>query len=184
MFEVIILMLGSIVMSYITVTWLKVLVLAILLILILPGVYAMYFGAPLVPSKREAIEKMVRLSRAGKGDSVVDLGCGDGRLIRAFAKVGVRRAIGYEFSIPTYLLAKLRSFFGSGEKIHFANFWKEDFSKFDVIACFLLVDRMADFKKIIWPQLKSGVRIVTNCGKIPGIEPVIKEGTVYFYQKT
>lgn len=183
MFEVLILMLGAVLMSYVSVLWLKLVLLLILVVLILPGVYAMYFGAPLVPSKREAIEKMVRLSGAVEDDCVVDLGCGDGRLIRAFARKGVKMAIGYEFSIPTFLWAKVGSIFGAGEEIVFANFWTQDLTKFDIVVCFLLMERMGDFKKKVWPQLKRGVRVVTNCGRIPGVEPIVKEGTVYFYEK-
>ncbi len=96
----------------------------------------------------------------------------------------MKKAYGYELSIPTFFLAKLNSIFkGKGEKIFLRNFWKENYKDVDVVVCFLLDNRMADFKEIVWPQLKKGAKVLSNYFVIPGLEPVKREGTVYLYVK-
>lgn len=184
MFEVIILFMGVLLVSYVDIYWVNILILTLIVILILPGIYAMYFGAPLVPSKKSSIKNMLDLGDFKRGDIVVDLGCGDGRVISAVAALGVKRAYGYELSLPTFLLAKLKSIFsGKGEKILMRNFWKQDYGEFDVLICFLLDNRMEDFRRIIWPRLGKGTRVLSNYFKIPGLEPRKREGTVYLYVK-
>ncbi len=136
----------------------------------LPGIYAMLRGAPFVPTMKSTQERMLKLAKISKGDTVYDLGCGDGRLVFAAAKKGAK-AIGYEFSVPTFALAKLLSFFNRGASIRYGDMWKKDYRDADVIFCYLLTDTMQTFKKIVWPQLKKGTRVVSHSFKMKGVEP-------------
>jgi len=158
------------------------LVLAILLIL--PGMYAMITGAPFVLTTKKRLEAMIKLGNFKKTDVVYDLGCGEGRIIRAVAKCGVAKAVGYEFSFFTYLLAKAKTFLkGGNEKIYFRNFWKGDYGKATVIVCFLLPKPMARIKKEIWPKLKKGTKLISNDFKIPGVKPEKELHKVFLYIK-
>ncbi len=164
--------------------WLKVVLLALLLVLVFPGVYAMVRGAPFVPSMNKAIEGMLKLGKFKGTDRVVDIGCGDGRVIRRIARGKVKEAVGYELSIPTFLLARLRTFFAGGkEKIRFGNFWHQDLSKYDVIVCFLLIEAMTNFEKDIWPKLKKGTRVISNAFKLRGVKITAEKDGVYLYVK-
>ena len=164
--------------------WLKVLFLVLLILLIYPGVYAMVKGAPFVPSLNSAIDAMQKLGKFKKTDRVVDIGCGDGKVIRRIAKCGVKEAVGYELSIPTFLLARFRTLIGGGkEKIRFGNFWYQDLTKYDAIVCFLLIEAMTNFEKDVWPKLKKGTRVISNSFKLKGV-PVTEEAAgVYLYIK-
>lgn len=164
--------------------WLKLGLLSLLVLLLIPGVYAMTTGAPFVITRSRQMQSMLKLGRFSARDRVVELGCGDGRIIRAVSAKGVKEAIGYEFSLPTYLWAKVLSFIKrKGESIEFANFWKKDFSKVDVVMCFLLQDAMNGFEKKIWPKLNRGTRVVSNTFKLKGVKPVAVEEGVYLYVK-
>ena len=118
----------------------------------------------------------------GKCGYVIGLGCGDGRLVFAAASKNAR-AIGYEFSVPTYALAKFLSLFHPGSKIYLRDFWKQDYHDADVIFCYLLSNSMQTFKKIIWPQLKPGCKVISHAFAMKGIEPAYKGEGVVMYVK-
>jgi len=158
--------------------------LAVFVALVSPGMYATLRGAPFVPTSKQRLREMLKLGSLKKSDVVYDLGCGNGKVIRAVAEKGVKRAIGYEFSIPTYFLAKIKSvFWGRGEVIKYRNFWREDYSDATVITCFLLSNTMLDFERIIWPQLKKGTRVVSNQFKMAKVRPSKESGGVFLYVK-
>lgn len=124
----------------------------------------------------------MQLARIQPGERAFDLGCGDGRVVFAAAKAGAR-AIGYEFSIPTFLIAKFRSIFYPGASIQFRNYWKQDYRNADVIFCFLLTRTMSEFYEKIWPHLKKGCRVVSNSFAIEHLQPEERKSCVYLYVK-
>ena len=50
---------------------------------------------PFVPTPQEVVDKMIELGGVKKGDTVYDLGSGDGRIVITAAKKGAR-AVGFE----------------------------------------------------------------------------------------
>ena len=131
-------------------------------------------GAPFVPSNKKSIQKMLELAQIKPTDTVFDLGCGDGRIVFALEKMGVKRAIGIEVSPLIYLLARLRKFLSGARRseIRFGNIFKQtDYAQADVILVFLfphIVQRIFDE---IWPQLKPGARLVSSSFFPKNIEP-------------
>ena len=85
--------------------------------------FVVFFGAPYVPSKkRELDEAFERLYPLSKKDVLVDIGSGDGIVLRRAAGRGAR-AIGFELN-P--MLVGLSRFFSRGNKkiqTRLANFW-------------------------------------------------------------
>lgn len=154
------------------------------MILVMPGLYAMFSGAPFVPSSAKRSKAIMKLGDFKASDVVYDLGCGDGRVIREVANRGVKKAIGYEFSVPTYLLAIFRRYLGkTKEKIKYRNFWKQDYKDADVLICFLLDKSMKEVEKQIWPTLKKGAKVVSNVFRMHSLEPEAKLDGVYLYVK-
>ena len=154
----------------------------LLLLLILPGTYAMRYGPPFVPTPHGTLERMMECAGITKGDCVYDLGCGDGRLVFAAAKRGAR-ATGYELSIPMFLIAKLRSLFRENTSIRYGNFWTQDYRDADVIVCYLLTDAMQTFRRTIWPQLPAGCRVVSHAFRMTDIAAAKDEKGVILYVK-
>ncbi len=148
----------------------------------LPGLLVMRGGAPFVSTPRKILDAMLELAGIRPGDKVADLGCGDGRLVFAAAAKGAD-ATGYEFSVPTYTVAKLRSLTRSNARIRYANFWKLDHSDADIVFCFLLQDTMQDFKRKIWPTLKPGAKVVSHAFSMEGIAHKKKLGGALLYIK-
>ncbi len=152
-------------------------------LLLIPGFYAAVASGPFVPSARKRTEAMLRLANLKSSDIAYDLGFGDGRLIFAAAKK-VKKAIGYELSVPLYLFGLIRKVLGfSRVKIRFGNIWSQDYRDADVIFCYLLPKAMKQFYKEVWPTLKPGTRVVSNAFAIHEIQPIKTEEKVYLYQK-
>ena len=157
-------------------------ILIILFLLILPGLYAAFTSGPFVPSTRKRHKVMLYLADLKSDDIVYDLGCGDGRLV-FHAAPHVKKAIGYELSIPLFVFGKILSLFKSPKaEIKFGNIWKQDYKDADVIFCYLLPGSMKRFYKEIWPTLKSGTRVISNAFQIHDLKPVEKEDKVYLYK--
>jgi SAM-dependent methyltransferase len=158
----------------------------LLFILSTPGLYAMLRGAPFVPTTNQKVAKMIQLAKINQNSVVYDLGSGDGRFIFAAAKAGAKKSIGYELSIPIYLLTKFRSLFNPRTQFKYRDFWFEssNLADADVVFCFLMVKTMAKFETKIWPNLKPGCLVISNVFRMPGITPIYDKDGIRVYQKT
>ena len=79
-------------------------------------------GVPFVSLSRKQLRMVNENIKLKPIDKVVDLGCGDGRVLRMFEKQGVKDLSGYEVNLWAYLLAKIKNkIFKSKTKIYFKN---------------------------------------------------------------
>lgn len=178
---------GALIISvvyFFNLTWLDPrFIVIVLFLLILPGLYAAFTSGPFVPSARNRHRTMLKIADLSSKDVVYDLGCGDGRLVFASAP-HVKKAIGYELSIPLYLFGKLVSVFKSKKAhIRYGNIWTQDYTDADVIFCYLLPGSMKKFYKKVWPKLKPGTRVISNAFQIHDLKPDIEEDKVYLYKR-
>jgi SAM-dependent methyltransferase len=125
---------------------------------------------------------MFRFAGITPGETVFDLGCGDGTVIRRASKIGAK-ATGIEASLLTFLLAWCWCVPFRGARIRFGDLWKGDYRQADVVFCYLLVRSMERFEKEIWPTLKPGCRVVSNSFRMKGLTPDKEEGNVFLYVK-
>jgi SAM-dependent methyltransferase len=88
--------------------------------------FAVFFGAPYVPSRRKYIKRaFTELYGVGPKDVVVDIGSGDGVVLRVAAEQGAQ-AVGYEIHPLLVLISKLLSAGNSRVKVRLANFWRAE----------------------------------------------------------
>lgn len=157
--------------------------LGIMVLFLIPGIYAAFTSAPFVPSARKRHKTMIKLANLQPSDVAYDLGCGDGRLVFESAR-HVQKAIGYDLSIPLVLFAKLKAFLIRSKAIfHFGNLWSQDYQDATVIYCYLFPTAMRTLYKEIWPKLKKGTRVISNAFPLHEITPVQVEEKVYLYVK-
>lgn len=145
----------------------------------------LFCGAIYLPTKKRTVEKMVELSGIRPGEIAVDLGSGDGRLVISLAKAGAE-AHGYEINPLLVLVSRWnirKAGLGGRAFIHFKNFWKEDFSQFDIIAIFGISRAMEALERRLKKELKIGARIVSNAFPFPDWQYAKKEDTVFLYKK-
>ena len=127
-------------------------------------------AAPWLPTRKKDVERMIELAGIKKGDVVYDLGCGDGRLVFAAAKMGAK-ATGVEIFILPYLFAKIKSFFVPDSKILYGDFFGRNISNADVIFVFLLSKSYGRLLKKFNQELKPAARVVVSCWPINEWQP-------------
>ena len=115
------------------------------------------------PTPKALVDTMIEMAKLTPADYLVDLGSGDGRIVIAAAKRGIR-AEGVEFNPDMVEYAKkiaVRE--GVADKTDFvkADFYEYDFSKATVITMFLLPDINRKLRPKLL-ELKPGTRIITN----------------------
>jgi len=126
-----------------------------------------------VPTPHEVVEVMLRLADVKKDDFVMDLGCGDGRIVVAAAKKVGCKAAGYDIdpvrvkeSLENVKTNKVEDLVTIEEK----DIFTLDLSKASVITLYLLPSLNV---KLI-PQLekmKPGCRIVSHAFDMRGVKP-------------
>ncbi len=143
------------------------------------------YGPVFIPSKNEDLETMIELANIKLKEKVVDLGSGDGKVVIELAKRGIR-ADGFENS-PTLVFSSRKRIekLGMSDKItiHFQDFWKADFSQYDVVMMYTSQDTMEKLEKRILEQLKPGSRVVSNTFEFPNWKMATKKGKIFLYEK-
>jgi SAM-dependent methyltransferase len=128
-------------------------------------------GALYVSTSRKRITALLDTLPLQAGQLLVDLGCGDGRVLRqAHRRFGVQ-AVGYELNPLAYLKARLLCAGHSGIKVLRRNFLKADCTDADMVFCYLFPDVMADVAAKLKAELKAGA-IIASCNfAVPGFVP-------------
>ena len=128
-------------------------------------------GALYVSTSRAKIAAFIDAVPMKADQMLVDLGCGDGRVLReAHKRYGVR-TVGYEINPLAYLKARLLSIGFNKIKIKRQNFWKADLSQADVVFCYLYPDVMKRLAAKLVAGLKPGAIIVSSNFSLPGFVP-------------
>lgn len=151
----------------------------LLIVILIPTLFTLVTGAPWVPTPKDRVRKMLQLAKLKPGQKVIDLGCGDGRLVHIASKEFGARATGFEFSPLIYAMAKVAQpfyrFKGSHAKILFRNFFGVDLSDADVIVCYLLPHSMQKVRKKCERELKKGARVISYAFPIKEWEPLYRQ---------
>lgn len=143
-------------------------------------------GAPFVPSKREAVDKILRASAVVPGEKTADLGSGDGRIVIAMARAGAE-AHGYEINplLVWWSRGDIRKAGLEGKAfIHLGSFWKADLSAYRVVTVFGISHIMRRLESKLRKELKPGARAVSNAFQFPTWNLARNEDAVFVYEQT
>lgn len=140
------------------------------------------FGAPYLPTLKRQQKKALAAMNLKPGQTVYDLGCGDGRLLVTAAKSGLK-AVGYEINPLLAAFCWARSLRYPGKiKVVWGNFWKADISSADGVYVFLLDGYMARLDKYLDKQfISKKVTVVSYGFKVPGKKPVSSHDGLFIY---
>jgi cyclopropane fatty-acyl-phospholipid synthase-like methyltransferase len=128
---------------------------------------------PFVPTKEKVVAAMLKLANVKEGDTVYDLGCGDGRIaIAAVKDFKAKRGLGIDFN-PERLKdceKRLKDLKLTPDEIKKLTFKQgdvlkmkpEDFKDVDVVTLYLLQQVNDRLKPILLEGLKPGARVVSH----------------------
>jgi len=142
-----------------------------------------FFGPPYLPTFQKNITVALDLLDLKPGQTLLELGCGDGRVVLAAARRGIK-VIGIELSPWLALLAWLRTRrYGKQVKIIWGNYFLITWPQADAIFTFMLPRLMVKLDRRIAAWHTRPVRLASFAFKIPGKKPnrVVQNVFVYNY---
>jgi ubiquinone/menaquinone biosynthesis C-methylase UbiE len=123
------------------------------------------FDVPYVPTTEEAVRTMLKLADVKETDIVYDLGCGDGRIVIAAAKIYGARAVGIDIDPNRVREAKENAKKAGVENlVRFEenDLFRADFHEATVVTLFLLRSVNLRLRPKLLQELKPGTRVVSN----------------------
>ena len=125
---------------------------------------AKVWDVPYVPTPDEVVESMLKLAGVHRGDVVYDLGCGDGRIVIAAARLGAR-AVGVDINPDRIRDARLNAKQAQVEdSVTFVqeDLFKADIKEATVVTLYLLPSVNLKLRPRLWSELKPGTRVVSH----------------------
>ena len=122
-------------------------------------------GGPYVPTPQIVVDQMLRFANVKDSDFVMDLGSGDGVLVRTAATQ--MKASGLGIEIDPDLVKRANDLAQKQGVAARANFqvmdvFKADLSKASVVTLYLLPGMMMNLRKKIYDELRPGARVVSH----------------------
>lgn len=133
---------------------------------------ALLFGAPFVPTSNKVILEILNKADLKPGQVFLELGSGDGRVVRLAVKNFQVKGRGVEFHPMLVWYSKLRTKFLRLKDIIFIrqNFFQTDFSQAEVIFLFLLPKTVRKLRQKFLKECKKGTVIISHGFPIPEFE--------------
>lgn len=141
------------------------------------------FGGPYVDTPARQREAMLRLAAPKEGETWVDMGSGDGKVLVDAARAGAE-AVGYELSPALLAISWLRGRHAglSGRITHrMLSYWRADLSQADIISVYLISYRMRKLRDKLASGLKPGCRIVSVDFTLPDWTHEAEDNSVFLY---
>jgi len=128
-------------------------------------------GALYVSTTRTRISAFLETVDMVPGQCFIDLGCGDGRVLRAIRKRASVKAVGYELNPLACLRARLQCIGDASIEIRRRDFMKADLSEADVVFCYLFPDVMKRLAIKLRAELRPGTFVASCNFAFPGFVP-------------
>ena len=107
----------------------------------------------------------------GTPSHVIDLGCGDGRLIKTLARSRPDcEFVGIEHAPLTWLWARINTLGLPNCRVRRGDFWKQNLALFEVAYAFLSPAPMARLWAKAGVEMRPGSLLISNSFEIPGVE--------------
>lgn len=149
--------------------------------------------APSFPSPQTVVDQMLSLAQVKPGETVYDLGCGDGRIVIAAARQFGAKAVGIEIRHDIFLKTQARvETLGLGEQVKIVegDALSYDLAPADVVTLYLLTSSNDRLKPVLLKYLKASARVVSHDFEIRGWKPATihrmdsagRQHAIYVYQ--
>lgn len=140
-------------------------------------------GAPYLPILGRDVDQLLDLADLKPGQHLIDLGSGDGKLLKAAAKRGIY-ATGYEINPILFIISQINCWpWRSHIKIHLSDFWQIKWPPAEAIYVFLIGRYMVRLDAKAQVDITTPTKLVSYVFEIPNRVPVrsTKNSYVYLY---
>jgi hypothetical protein len=143
--------------------------------------FVVLFGAPYVPTLKDQQEAALHLLDLKPGQTLLELGSGDGRVLRRAAAEGIN-TIGYELNPILVVASYLHTFkYRKKVKIIWGNYWTKSWPEADGVYVFLQKKYMSRLNSKIVQELPEPVKIASYAFKIPKKKVFDEKYGIYLY---
>jgi len=131
--------------------------------------------APYVASPVRVVDLMLDIAKVKPGETVIDLGCGDGRILVAAAEKYKAKAVGVEISPKLVAEARQRiskqGLTTDQAQVIQGDLLKADLTGADVVTIYLATEVNSQLRPRLEKYLKPGARVVSHDFPVPGWKP-------------
>ena len=124
-----------------------------------------HLDVPYVPTKYPVVDEMLRLANVQKTDFLIDLGCGDGRIVVSAAQKCGARALGVDID-PDRIQESQENAAKAGVKDHVkfiqGDLFQADIREASVVSLYLLTSVNLKLRPRLTKDLRAGTRVVSH----------------------
>ncbi len=156
----------------------------ILLVLVVVFLFAVVLlvGAPYLPTLGPQVGAALALANLKPGDTLLELGCGDGKVLIAAAQQGIV-VVGYELNPLLVIVCKIRTWrYRKQVSVIWGDFWQKPWPEADAIFVFLLPKYMSRLHKKCIQYEHNPVKLVSFAFAIKDVKPVGQQDGVFLYR--
>lgn len=154
----------------------------IFVIVVLAFGFVLLFGPPYLPTRKKQIQTALDLLALQPGHTLLELGCGDGRVLHAAAKRGWK-AVGIELNPILVVVARIATWkYRKQVRIIWGDYFRVDWPTVQGIFTFMIPRQMTQLDKRIQSYTKQPVRLVSFAFAIPDKTPAKQQDGVFLYE--
>ena len=144
--------------------------------------YVIAFGAPFLPTLSARTPEIFELLKLKPGQKLLELGSGDGRVLRAAAQRGIY-AVGYELNPLLVMWSIVMNWrYRKYITVHWGNYWHEKLEKTDAIYVFLLNPYMKKLDTKIVQEQQCSILLVSFAFEIPNKKHATEHNGLFLYK--
>lgn len=135
-----------------------------LLFFALSLLYFSYLGPLFVPTPKNITENTFSKIKIKKGDLIVDLGCGDGRVLEYLAEKYQAKGLGVEINPFLFLIALVKSKLKKIKDVKYVrgDFLKTNLSKANIVYFYAIPKYLPEIVKKVESECKKGTAVISQ----------------------
>lgn len=177
---------------YLGVVLIGVIIPFVIIVYVFLSIIVELFGAPFVPTSQKVIDEILKNAKLKPNSLFVELGSGDGRVVRRAVQKYRVRGIGVEIHPYLYIYSRLKAKIEQLDSVHFRrqSFFTTDLTEADILFLFLLPRTLKKLKDKLLKECKRNCVIISHGFKIPDWDSFIIKKTdrktfpTYYYKIT
>ena len=140
------------------------------------------FGAPYLPTLKPQMRVAIELAGLQPGQTMLELGCGDGRVLIAAAQKGYH-AVGYELNPFLAAIAWFRTRRYRGQvRVVWGDFWRAEWPPADAVFTFLLPRYMKKLDKKCAGYPHKPLKLVSFAFEVPNRPARLQKHGIFLYE--
>lgn len=156
-------------------------IMAVIIVVLLFG-FVIAVGPPYLPTMRKQVESALDMLGLEPGQTMLELGSGDGRVMLAAAKRGWR-VVGIELNPVLVVFSYVLTWrYRKQVRVIWGSYWGAPWPRADAVFTFMLPKYMARLDERLEHWRPARIKLASFAFAIPGKQPIETRDGVYLYE--